>query len=218
MSTAGPDVDREAWAELFGLAPQTTEDEAPARRGLFARLRENLTTPRQTISPQLAGIFAPKLLTPATWEELEDALITADVGVEATLDLVEELRGEAEQGRIASGADLSRALWEAVAARMATEPARIPLTGSPTVILIVGVNGSGKTTTVGKLAHRLGGARPEGGDRRGRHLPRGGHRPARGSGPSAPARTSCASRRAPTPARSPSTPWPRAGRAAPTWS
>ena len=112
MSTAGPDVDREAWAELFGLAPQTTEDEAPARRGLFARLRENLTTPRQTISPQLAGI--------------------------------------------ASGADLSRALWEAVAARMATEPARIPLTGSPTVILIVGVNGSGKTTTVGKLAHRLG--------------------------------------------------------------
>jgi fused signal recognition particle receptor len=155
VTPAGEDVDRQAWGELFELAPPETEDEAPARRGLFRRLRENLTTPRQTISPQLAGIFAPKLLTPATWEELEDALISADVGVETTLDLVEELRGEAEQGRIASGADLSHALWEAVAARMATEPARIPLTGSPTVILIVGVNGSGKTTTVGKLAYRL---------------------------------------------------------------
>jgi fused signal recognition particle receptor len=154
VSPPGADVDREAWAELFELAP-ITEEEAAGRQGLFARLRENLTKPRQTISPQLAGIFAPKLVTAATWEELEDALIGADVGVETTLDLVEELRGEAEQGRIASGPDLSRALWEAVAARMASEPPRIPLGGSPTVILIVGVNGSGKTTTIGKLAHRL---------------------------------------------------------------
>jgi fused signal recognition particle receptor len=156
VSPPGPDVDREAWAELFELAPPPADEESSGRRGLFARLRENLTKPRQTISPQLAGIFAPKLLTAETWEELEDALITSDVGVEATLDLVEELRGEAEQGRITSGADLSRALWEAVAARMASEPPRIPLGGSPTVILIVGVNGSGKTTTIGKLAHRLG--------------------------------------------------------------
>ncbi len=155
MSPPGPDVDREAWAELFELAPATSGEESPGRRGLFSRLRDNLTKPRQTISPQLAGIFAPKLVTAATWEELEDALITADVGVDATLDLVEELRAQATQGRIVSGADLSRALWEAIAARMASEPPRIPLTGSPTVILIVGVNGSGKTTTIGKLAHRL---------------------------------------------------------------
>jgi fused signal recognition particle receptor len=156
VSSEGPDVDREAWAELFELAPPAAEEEPSTRRGLFTRLRENLTKPRQTISPQLAGIFAPRLVTADTWDELEDALISADVGVETTLDLVEELRGEAEQGRITSGADLSRALWEAVAARMASEPARIPLGGSPTVILIVGVNGSGKTTTIGKLAHRLG--------------------------------------------------------------
>jgi fused signal recognition particle receptor len=156
VSPAGQDVDREAWAELFELAPPAAEEESPGRRGLFARLRENLTKPRQTISPQLAGIFAPRLVTAETWEELEDALISADVGVDATLDLVEELRGEAEQGRITRGADLSRALWEAVADLMASEPPRIPLTGSPTVILIVGVNGSGKTTTIGKLAHRLG--------------------------------------------------------------
>jgi fused signal recognition particle receptor len=153
----GADADRRAWSDLFELTPPAAEEEeAPARRGLFRRLRENLTKPRQTISPQLAGIFAPKLVTAETWEELEDALISADCGVDATLDLVEELRGEAEQGRILSGADLSRALWVAVADRMATEPPRIPLRATPTVILIVGVNGSGKTTTIGKLAHRLG--------------------------------------------------------------
>jgi fused signal recognition particle receptor len=156
VSPAGPDVDRQAWAELFELAPPPEDGDSPARRGLFSRLRENLTKPRQTISPQLAGIFAPKLLSAETWEELEDALIAADVGVETSLGLVGELREQATEGRIVSGADLSRALWEAIAARMAADPPRIPLRGSPTVVLIVGVNGSGKTTTIGKLAHRLG--------------------------------------------------------------
>jgi len=155
--SGGPEADREAWAELFGLAPPPGPGaEEPRRRGMLARLRENLTRPRQTISPQLAGIFAPKLVTAETWDDLEEALIGADCGMDATLALVEGLRGEAEQGRITSGADLARALWEAVAAQMAAEPPRIPLVGSPTVILIVGVNGSGKTTTIGKLAHRLG--------------------------------------------------------------
>ncbi len=155
MSTdGGSTADREAWAELFGLAPPPAEEE-PRRRGLMARLRENLTKPRQTISPQLAGIYQGKLVTAETWDELEEALIGADCGMDATLDLVEELRGEAGQGRITSGADVAGALWKAMAARMAPEPARIALDGEPTVILVVGVNGSGKTTTVGKLAYRL---------------------------------------------------------------
>jgi fused signal recognition particle receptor len=151
------DADRRAWAELFELdLPEPEEAKEPRRRGLLRRLRDNLTKPRQTISPQLAGIFAPKLLGEDTWEELEEALISADCGVDATMALVEGLRAEAAQGRITSGADLARALWQAVADQMAAEPARIPLKASPTVILIVGVNGSGKTTTIGKLAHRLG--------------------------------------------------------------
>jgi fused signal recognition particle receptor len=75
--------------------------------------------------------------------------------MDATLDLVEELRGEAAQGRITSGPDVSGALWRAMAARMSPEPPRIPLEAKPTVILVVGVNGSGKTTTVGKLAYRM---------------------------------------------------------------
>ena len=149
------DGDREAWAELFGLAPPEAVEDQPRRRGLMARLRENLTKPRQTISPQLAGIYAGKLVTSDTWDELEEALISADCGMDATVALVDELREEAAQGRITSGADVSGALWKAVAGQMAPEPAHIRLDHAPTVILVVGVNGSGKTTTVGKLAYRL---------------------------------------------------------------
>jgi fused signal recognition particle receptor len=150
------DADRSAWAELFGLAVGEDDggDEGP-RRGLLSRLRHNLTKPRQAISPQLAGIFAPRLVTQDTWDELEEALITADCGADVTADLVDRLRAEAGEGRITSGASLAAALWREVAREMGAAPPRIPLEPSPTVILIVGVNGSGKTTTIGKLAHRL---------------------------------------------------------------
>jgi fused signal recognition particle receptor len=154
MSAPAPDADSRAFADLFELEPPPVAEE-PKKRGLLSRLRENLTKPRQAISPQIAGIFAGKLVTEDTWEELEEALITADCGMQATTELVEHLRQEAAEGRVTSGADLSRALWRAVADRMAAEPARIPIRATPTVILMVGVNGSGKTTTVGKLAHRL---------------------------------------------------------------
>lgn len=153
----GSTVDREAWATLFGLAPpEPDEEDSPRRTGLFARLRKNLASgPRQAISPQLAGIYAPKLVTAETWDDLEEALITADCGMDATMALVDRLREETAQGKIVGGADLAKALWRAVADEMTPEPPRIALTGSPTVILIVGVNGAGKTTTIGKLAHRL---------------------------------------------------------------
>ena len=150
------DADRSAWSELFGLAPEREDEEAAGRRGLLSRLRANLTKPRQAISPQLAGIFAPRLVTRDTWDELEEALIAADCGADVTMDLVEHLRAEAAEGRVTSGASLAAALWREVAREMGTDPPRIPLGHEPTVILVVGVNGSGKTTTIGKLAGRLG--------------------------------------------------------------
>ena len=147
---------RDQWAELFGLLPPVDDDpEAPRRRGLFSRLREGLTRPRQAISPQLAGIFEGKLVEESSWEDLEDALIGADCGVDATTDLVAYLREETSQGRIVGGQQLARALWQRVAVEMGEESPHIALGHGPTVILVVGVNGSGKTTTVGKLAHRL---------------------------------------------------------------
>ncbi len=154
MSEAGDD--RARWAELFNIAPPPDQAEQESRRrGLFSRFKESLTRPRQAISPQLAGVFAPGLITRDTWDELEEALIAADCGVDAALALVDELREEAQQGRIVNRSEIAAGLAAAVTHQMAPEPPTIPLGGAPTVILVVGVNGSGKTTTVGKLAHRL---------------------------------------------------------------
>jgi fused signal recognition particle receptor len=146
---------RAAWAELFGLELPDPDESSSGRRGLFARLKENLSTPRQAISPQIAGIFEGRLVSEGDWEELEDALMLADCGVPATTSLVETLREDSEEGRIVGGEQLASRFQELVAREMAPEPPRISLEDRPTVIVMVGVNGSGKTTTVGKLAHRL---------------------------------------------------------------
>ena len=158
MSAPPIDADLIPWAELFELpvpVDEAVEEDEPRRRGMFRRLRDKLGTPQQAISPQLAAIYAPKLVTEDTWEDLEEALILADCGMEATDALVAHLRAEAREGRVTSGETLAQALWREVARQLAPEPARIPLGGAPTVILVIGVNGSGKTTTIGKLAHRL---------------------------------------------------------------
>ena len=148
--------DRARWAELFDIAlPPVERDQTTRRRGLFSRLKDNLTKPRQAISPQLAGIFAPGLITRETWDDLEEALIAADCGMDAAAALVEELRAEAQLGRIVNRDEIASGLTKAVTRQMTPEPPRIPIGADPTVILVVGVNGSGKTTSVGKLAYRL---------------------------------------------------------------
>ncbi len=147
------------WADLFELPyDEPVVDEAPAEKGgFFRRLRAKMTGPRQAISPQLAAIYAPKLVDEDTWAELEDALILADCGIDATEELVDAMRTATREGRVTGGRELAGELWREVGRRMSPEPPRIPLSGDPTVILVVGVNGTGKTTTIGKLAHRLGG-------------------------------------------------------------
>jgi fused signal recognition particle receptor len=157
MTTEGPGQDLGAFAALFGLAPPAAAaGQAPERKGLFRRLREAVAASQsQAISPQLAGIYQAKLVDSDTWDDLEEALIMADCGMAATTDIVDALRDQAAAGRITSGESLGAALTDEIASRLSPEPARIPLGDQPTVILVVGVNGSGKTTTIGKLANRL---------------------------------------------------------------
>ncbi len=135
-----------SWPELLGDsdAPGETEEE---RRGLFGRLRESLGKSRRALTEQLAvAAFDPA--DDASWERLEEALIYADVGVRATAELVRRL--EARQDL----SDLNTALAEEIAALFGA-PAVLDVTHTPTVVLVVGVNGTGKTTTIGKLAQKL---------------------------------------------------------------
>src|SRR6187200_1123586 len=135
-----------SWAELLGDAGAAPESDEEAR-GLFGRLRDSLGKSRRALTDQLAAAaFDPA--DEASWERLEEALIAADVGVPATAELVQRLEARPELG------DLNEALAEEAAALLG-EPGRLGLDGPPGVILVVGVNGTGKTTTIGKLAYRL---------------------------------------------------------------
>lgn len=133
------------WAELLGDEP-TTADE-PERAGLLARLRDSLAKSRRALAAELqAAAFDPG--DADAWERLEEALIRADVGVPATAELVRRIEA---RGGVSS---LEDALVEEVE-RLFGEPPRLRLDGRPSVILVVGVNGTGKTTTIGKLALQL---------------------------------------------------------------
>jgi len=134
------------WADLLGDEDGRGGGEE-AGPGFFSRLRDSLGKSRRALTEELAlASFDPA--DEAAWERLEEALIAADVGVPATAELVRRLeaRGDA--------ADLGVALQEEIAA-MLGEPGRFELNGAPSVILVVGVNGTGKTTTIGKLSARL---------------------------------------------------------------
>ena len=146
------------WHELFVTgddvpAAAETEDE-PERRGFFSRLRENMSKTRQALGAELqATVF--QSLDDEAFEHLEEALIYADVGAPTTATIVEKLEREAETGELSDGEDLTRRLRELLADTARLEGDTIPLTAHPTVILVVGVNGSGKTTTIGKIAWHL---------------------------------------------------------------
>jgi fused signal recognition particle receptor len=146
------------WHELFVTgedAPPAAEPEAePEGRGFFRRLRDNMSKTRQALGAELqATVF--QSLDDEAFERLEEALIYADVGAPTTAAIVERLEQEVEQGALTDGADLTRRLRELLADTARVEGDTIPLTEHPTVILVVGVNGSGKTTTVGKVAWHL---------------------------------------------------------------
>jgi fused signal recognition particle receptor len=150
------------WSDLFILdgdaaasAAAIEHDAGEERRGgRFRRLRDSLRRTRQALSSEIqATLFED--LDDATWERLEEALIYADVGASTTAKVVEELEREATQGGIAGGEALSARLTELLADIARTGDDRIDLRTKPTVILVAGVNGTGKTTTVGKLAWHL---------------------------------------------------------------
>jgi len=149
------------WSDLFlreGSQAAAGEPEGEGRRerrrGLFRRLRENLAKTRQALGSEIqATLFAT--IDENTWERLEEALIMADVGAATTAEIVAELEREAGEGGLSGGEELSRRLVELLADTARSEDWQIDLRAEPTVILVVGVNGTGKTTTIGKLAWHL---------------------------------------------------------------
>ena len=118
-------------------------------------IQDGLARTRQTFFGRIRQLLAGSTLTPDTWDELEELLIQADVGVEITTELVDDLRRLAEAGKLRTPADVDRALRERLIAMLQQgAPSVIDEPRLLTVILVVGVNGSGKTTTIAKLARQ----------------------------------------------------------------
>jgi fused signal recognition particle receptor len=151
------------WTDLFeidGDGPDAAAGaDAPgeARRGrFFGRLRENLARSREALTAEVSASFFDRLDAEA-FERLEEALIMADAGAGVTADVVGRLEDEVTSGAVGQGAAARERLVELLA-EVATpgggEPG-IDLRHGPAVIMVVGVNGTGKTTTIGKLAHLL---------------------------------------------------------------
>jgi len=150
-----------SWQEILDLgqrAAPTGSSEAESegeRRGVFRRLRQSLSKSRKALTEELSSSFFERI-DEETWERLEEALILADAGAPTTAKVVERLEYEVEAGTVpADGEAVQARLIEILAEVAATARAPIDLSGEPAVLLMVGVNGTGKTTTIGKIAWHL---------------------------------------------------------------
>jgi fused signal recognition particle receptor len=149
------------WTDLFitdGAKPAAVAgaaEEPERKRGFLKRLRRNLSKTREALGAEIQATLLEGDVDEETWERLEEALIMADVGAATTARVVGELEVQAAGGEIVGGEALSRRLAEMLAAIARTGDDRIDVRAAPTVIMAVGVNGTGKTTTIGKLAWHL---------------------------------------------------------------
>ena len=135
---------------------EAAEDEESG--GWFGRLRQGLRRSRESFVGQLNAAVSEfrDAGDEEFWERVEEILITSDVGVPTTARLVAELEQEALERNVTSGKEL-RGLMIEHAARMLEKPVGLDISHKPTVVLMVGVNGTGKTTNIGKLVHFLPG-------------------------------------------------------------
>jgi fused signal recognition particle receptor len=120
----------------------------------WRRLRESLSKSRRALQAELSSSLFERLDDDA-WERIEEALILADVGARTTADVVGRLEAEVDAGALGDADAVRERLIELLAEVAGPGDAELDLSGRPAVIMVVGVNGTGKTTTIGKLAWRL---------------------------------------------------------------
>jgi fused signal recognition particle receptor len=168
LETIAPEAAEVTESEALEEAiPEAASDEAPAITdeaveeepgGWFGRLRHGLRRSRESFVGQLNAAMAEfrDAGDEEFWERVEEILITSDVGVPTTAKLVAELEQDALERNITSGKELRELMIEH-ATRLLDKPIDLDISHEPTVVLMVGVNGTGKTTNIGKLVHFLPG-------------------------------------------------------------
>jgi len=137
------------------VAPMV-EQEKPTKEGFFARLKRSLVKTKQNLGSGFMGLFRGKKIDDDLFEELEEQLLIADVGVETTRKIIEKLTETASRKQLRDAEALYALLKEEMSDILAKVDAPLNVEGkTPFVILMVGVNGVGKTTTIGKMARQF---------------------------------------------------------------
>ena len=139
----------------FATSSETSEpSETEPKLGWAARLKQGLTKSRDKMAKSLAGVFGGGQIDEDLYEELETVLITSDMGMEATEYLMKDVRNRVSLKGLKDGNELRGALKEAVydLIKPLEKPLVLPETKEPFVIMLAGINGAGKTTSIGKLA------------------------------------------------------------------
>ncbi|MTC71234.1 signal recognition particle-docking protein FtsY [Providencia sp. wls1914] len=142
-------------AEEDAAKTQPVEQEKPKKEGFFSRLKKGLLKTRQNLGSGFLGLFKGKKIDDDLFEELEEQLLIADVGVETTRKIIDNLTQHASRKELKDAEALYGKLREEMSDILATVDKPLEIEGKkPYVILMVGVNGVGKTTTIGKLARQ----------------------------------------------------------------
>ncbi len=142
---------------LSSISDPTTDSEPleVPKDGLFQRLKRGLSRTKDGFVGQVEKLVTGRRIDEELFEELEDLLIQADVGVPTTLELIERLRDRVRVDRLTEGSELQACLQEEIKKLLEFPDVDLNLQGKPAIIMVVGVNGSGKTTSIAKLAYRL---------------------------------------------------------------
>ncbi|MCD8390342.1 MAG: signal recognition particle receptor subunit alpha, partial [Firmicutes bacterium] len=121
--------------------------------GFFDKLKQGLTKTRDNISEQINNVFSAFVaVDEELFEELEEALIMADIGVETSTYIIEELRSTVKREHIKDANEVRQALVRIISGILSEQDNSVNISTSPSVILVIGVNGVGKTTSIGKIA------------------------------------------------------------------
>ena len=130
-------------------------EEPQKKVNLFERLKQGLTKAKQGITDKIDDVLKSYTkVDEELLEELEEILITADVGVNTTMDIIDKLRDKIKENKITEPSGVKAELKNIIEGILTNENSTLNVEKSPTIILMVGVNGVGKTTTIGKLANR----------------------------------------------------------------
>ncbi|CNH25691.1 signal recognition particle-docking protein FtsY [Yersinia pekkanenii] len=152
--TVEDDIELETQEEIVPVAAQ--EQERPTKEGFFARLKRSLIKTKQNLGSGFMGLFSGKKIDDDLFEELEEQLLIADVGVETTRKIITSLTEHASRKQLKDAEALYGKLKEEMSEILSKVDKPLDVSGkSPFVILMVGVNGVGKTTTIGKLARQF---------------------------------------------------------------